>query len=197
MAETKTRSNSQAAKAKPASGAETKPRRRRITKRKATEDLMRKHFEDLANRDLRAIAENWREDGVEEMVPTGVLRGRDAIIRHLADLFAAVPDLETTLTRLVAGDSDAAVEWRMRGTFSGAPYQGLEPTGSQVEIRAFELFELEDGQITSTTVYYDGLSFARQIGMMPALDSGAERAMKNAFNAVTKVRRTIQERRSG
>lgn len=193
MAETKTRSNSQAK-----TGGEVKaPRRRRITKRKATEELLRAHFADLANRDLSAVAQNWREDGVEELVPAGVLRGRDAIVRHLADLFAAAPDMETTLTRLVAGDTTAAAEWRMTGTFDGAPYQGIEPTGSRVEIRAFELFELADGQIASTTVYYDGLSFARQIGMMPALDSGAERAMKNAFNAVTKVRRTIQERRSG
>jgi steroid delta-isomerase-like uncharacterized protein len=193
VAETKTPSDS---KAKDAT--ETKaPRRRRITKRKATEDLLRAHFQHLADRDLRAIAENWREDGVEEMVPTGVLRGRDAIVRNLADMFAAVPDMETTLTRLIAGDTTAAAEWRMQGTFSGSAYQGLEPTGTRVEIRGFELFELRDGQIASTTVYYDGLSFARQIGMMPALDSGAERAMKNAFNAVTKVRRTIQERRSG
>jgi steroid delta-isomerase-like uncharacterized protein len=192
VAETKTRSNAKA-KAEETTKA---PRRRRITKRKAVEELMRSHFEDLANRDLQAIAENWREDGVEEMIPTGVLRGRDAIIRNLADLFAAVPDLETTVSRVVAGDRQAAVEWRMSGTFDGAAYQGIEPTGKPVEIRGFELFEVEDGQITSTTVYYDGLSFARQVGMMPPLDSGAERAMKNAFNAVTKVRRAIDERRA-
>ena len=65
-----------------------------------------------------------------------------------------------------------------------------------MEIRGFELFEVADGKIAATTVYYDGLSFARQVGMMPPLDSGAERAMKNAFNAVTKVRRAIDERRA-
>ena len=129
------------------------------------------------------------------MVPTGVLRGRDAIVRNLADLFAAVPDLETTVSRVVAGEQQAAVEWRMHGTFNGAAYQDIEPTGRPVEMRGFELFELENGQIASTTVYYDGLSFARQIGMMPPQDSGAERAMKSAFNAVTKVRRAIDERR--
>ena len=40
------------------------------------------------------------------------------------------------------------------------------------------------------TAYYDGASFARQVGMLPAEGSGAERAMKGAFNAVTKMRRT-------
>ena len=32
---------------------------------------------------------------------------------------------------------------------------------------------------------------------VPARDSGAERAMTNAFNAVTKVRRAVNERRGG
>jgi hypothetical protein len=41
------------------------------------------------------------------------------------------------------------------------------------------------------------MTFARQIGMLPPLDSGAERAMKGAFNTVTKVRRAIDERRGG
>jgi len=197
VAETKTNSStSKTTRGKSAAEQKT-PTRRRISKRKAAEERIRSHFQDLANHDLRAIAQNWREDGVEEMLPTGVLRGRDAIVRNLADLFAAVPDLETTVTRLVAGEQQAAVEWRMRGTFNGAAYQGIEPTARPVEIRGFELFELQDGQIASATVYYDGLSFARQVGMMPPQDSGAERAMKSAFNAVTKVRRAIDERRGG
>jgi len=108
-----------------------------------------------------------------------------------------VPDLETTVTRLVAGERQAAVEWRMRGSFDGAAYQGIEPTGRPVEIRGFEIFEVEDGLIASCTVYYDGMSFARQVGMLPPQDSGAERAMKSTFNAVTKLRRAIDERRGG
>jgi steroid delta-isomerase-like uncharacterized protein len=175
---------------------EKPPTRRRITKRKAVETQIRNHMEAIANRDLETIAAGWHEDGVEELVPTGVLRGRQAIVRNLADIFAAMPDCETTVTRLIAGETQAACEWRMEGTFTGVAYQGLEPTGKRVEIRGLELFELEDGLITSTTVYYDSMSFARQIGMMPPLDSGAERAMKNAFNAVTKLRRAVDERRS-
>jgi steroid delta-isomerase-like uncharacterized protein len=196
VAETKTRSNASSAKQGEQAAPQTSSRPR-ITKRKAVESLIRNHFEALANHDLQAVAAGWREDGVEELIPTGVLRGREVIIRNLADMYAAVPDMETTVTNLIAGDKQAAVEWRMKGTFSGAAYQGIEPTGKPIEIRGFELFELEDGLIASTTVYYDGMSFGRQIGMLPPLDSGAERAMKGAFNAVTKVRRAIDERRGG
>ena len=73
---------------------------------------------------------------------------------------------------------------------------GIEPTGKHIEIRGMDLFELEDGKLVSNTSYFDGASFARQIGMLPADGSGADRAMKSAFNAVTKLRRAVAERRS-
>ena len=49
----------------------------------------------------------------------------------------------------------------------------------------------------SNTAYYDGASFARQVGMLPPEGSGAERTMKSAFNAVTKVRKAVAERTGG
>ena len=66
-------------------------------------------------------------------------------------MFAAMPDARTTVTRLVAGEQSCAVEWRIEGTFDGAPYMGIEPTGKHVEIRGLDLFELEDGEIVSNT----------------------------------------------
>jgi hypothetical protein len=47
---------------------------------------------------------------------------------------------------------------------------------------------IENDRIASNTAYYDSMSFARQIGMLPPLDSGGEKAMLTAFNAVTKLR---------
>ena len=47
----------------------------------------------------------------------------------------------------------------------------------------------------SNTAYFDSMSVARQIGMMPADGSSADRAMKGAFNAMTKVRRAVAERK--
>jgi steroid delta-isomerase-like uncharacterized protein len=191
----KTRTNDKAKTAEAKAPAKA-PGRRRITKRKAVEAHVRSYFEALAAHDFEAAASHFREDGVDDIVPMRVLRGRDEIARYFRDLFAATPDAELTVTRLVAGEREAAVEWRLRGTHSGAPFEGIEPTGKQVEFRGLDLFEVEDGQIVSNTGYFDGADYARQIGMLPAQESGAERAMKNAFNAVTKVRRAIDERRN-
>ena len=175
---------------------DAKPQRKRITRRKAVEERVRSYFDAVARRDLRAMADHWHEDGVDDVVPVGVLRGPVQIREYYESVFAAMPDAITTVTRLIAGEQNCAVEWRVEGTFDGAAYMGIEPTGKHVEVRGLDLFELEDGDIVSITGYFDGASFARQIGMLPADGSGADRAMKSAFNAVTKLRRAAAERRS-
>ena len=176
-------------------GAEAKPQRKRITRRKAVEQRARSYFEAMDRRDAAAMADHWHEDGVEDVVPVGLMRGRDELTAFFSSLFAAIPDARTTVTRLVAGEQACAVEWRLEGTFEGASYMGIEPTGKHVEIRGCDYLELDDGQIVSLTAYSDGAGFARQIGFLPADGSGADRALKGAFNAVTKLRRAVAERR--
>jgi steroid delta-isomerase-like uncharacterized protein len=175
--------------------AEAKPRRQ-PPRRKAVEAHARSYFEAVSNRDPEAMAEHWREDGVDDLVPVRPLRGKDEIVAFFRDLFAAVPDMEMTVTRVVAGETQAAVEWRMTGTFTGGPFEGIDPTGRHVEIRGIDLLEIEDGKIVGNTAYYDGMSFARQIGLMPPENSSAENAMKSAFNAATKLRQTVSDWRS-
>ncbi len=175
--------------------AEAKPRRR-TPRRKATEAHARSYFEALSNRDAEAMAAHWREDGVDDIVPLGPLRGTEEMVAFFKELFAAVPDIETTVTRVTAAETQAAVEWRITGNFTGVPFQGIDPTGRRVDIRGLDLLEIEDGKIVGNTAYYDGMSFARQIGLMPPENSSAENAMKSAFNASTKVRRAVADWRS-
>jgi ketosteroid isomerase-like protein len=164
---------------------------KRVTKRKAVELHARSYLDAIGRRDVDAVGEHWREDGVEDLVPIGMLRGRQEIKDFFSSVFAAMPDAETTLVRVVAG------EWRMSGMFSGAQFQGIDPTGKPVEVRGMDMLEIENGEIVSNTAYYDGMAFARQVGMFPPQDSGAERAMKGAFNALTKARKAITERTGG
>ena len=180
MAETKAEDTAQAGEP-----AETKPTRRRTPKRKVVEQHARSALDALSRRDANGIGEHYREDCVVDIVPIGVFRGRREIVDFFLEVFAAVPDLETTVTRVVAGETQAAVEWRMRGDFTGAPFRGID------------LLEIEDGETVSNTAYYDGASFARQVGMLPPEGSGADRTMKSAFNAVTKVRKALAERTGG
>ena len=161
----------------------------------SAEQVVRAAFEAIARRDLATMRSFYSPDVIEDIVPIGIMRGPDEVISFFEETFGAVPDAEIVVSRVVAGGGrEVVVEWRLAGTFSGTAFQGIEATGKRIELRGLDLFEVEDGRIVTNTAYYDGLEFARQVGMMPARDSGAERALKSAFNGTTKLRQLVGER---
>jgi predicted ester cyclase len=149
----------------------------------------------FASRDADQVAANVHADAVEHFLPIGEFRGRAAIRDFWHGLFAAFPDFEIEATRIVADDSNAAVYWQARGTFTGGPFQGIEPTGGRIEILGTDAMEIADGLITRNTVYWDGAAFARDIGLLPPLGSRTERALLAAFNARTRARSLLRRRR--
>jgi len=161
-------------------------------------EVARSYFEALAAKDLNRAADHRSPEVVADIVPVGILRGPDEYRALFEEMFAAFPDYEMVIEDVVGGDSNAAVRWRSSGAFTGAPFQGIEPTGRRIETRAVDWIELDgEGRIVRVTAYFDGMEFARGIGMMPPKDSSAERAMRSAFNGVTKLRSAIAERRGG
>ena len=65
------------------------------------------------------------------------------------------------------------------------------------EVRGVDVMEIADGLIQHNTIYYDGVTFARQIGLLPGLGSRADRALLAAFNAKTTLSQRIRDRRRG
>jgi steroid delta-isomerase-like uncharacterized protein len=151
-------------------------------------------FERFSAHDVDGCLALWHPEGIQDWVALGVFRGHDEIRPLFQEIFTAVPDLEMTVEYAIADDRRCAIQWRSRGTHSGGPLNGIEPTGRTAELRGVDVMEVEDGLITRNTVYYDGAAYARAFGMLPPQDSGAERMMITAFNGVTKLRRAIAER---
>ena len=158
--------------------------------------LMDRAFDAIAARDLDRLAEIWDERSTDVFVALDLTVTGEADLRlFFGELFAAVPDLEFTTEDVHAVSDDVAVgQWRMSGTFSGGPFQGIEPTGRRVVLRGIDVMRFENGVLRHNDVYYDGLAFARQVGLLPAADSAADRAMLSAFNAVTKARDAVRQR---
>jgi hypothetical protein len=52
--------------------------------------------------------------------------------------------------------------------------------------------EFEDGLLRYNTVYYDGLAFARQIGLLPPAGSRRDKAIMGGFNALTKLKSALR-----
>jgi len=168
---------------------------RRSGRAKVNEQTALSYFEAAARRDVDAMAGHWHPDGIEDLVPVGIFRGPGAVRAFFEELFAAVPDTAFTVHELVADTQGAAVQWRLTGTFDGGAFQGIDPTGRRLEVRGCDCLEIdEDGKITRNTAYYDGAAFARGIGMLPAQNSTAERAMRVGFNAVTRARAAVARR---
>jgi steroid delta-isomerase-like uncharacterized protein len=146
------------------------------------------YFAALAERDLDAMIAHLADEVIEDITPVGILRGTGEVRAFFGNLFAAFPDFAFAVEDSISNPQTCVVQWRATGTFRGAPFQGIEPTGRRIEIRGCDCIEVDDGKIVRNTAYYDGAAFARGLGLLPQLGSSGEKAMMAAFNAVTKVR---------
>ncbi|HEX6229515.1 MAG TPA: ester cyclase [Solirubrobacterales bacterium] len=165
------------------------------TETRSPTEIARELFETLLNRrDVDALRPYWADDLVEEM-PTGTYRGPDEMARYFAEVFAALPDFHIEPERIVGDEETVFVRWRMTGTFSGAPWEGIEPTGDRIEVLGMDCFTFRDGKVVHNVVVFDQLGFGQQIGMLPPDDSFGERAMRGAFNARTKLKQRFARRR--
>lgn len=155
-------------------------------------DLIRDVFEHALNqRDANALVQYWAEDVVEQM-PVGTYRGQREVRDYFAGVFAALPDFHIE-ARTIAGEGETVfVRWHISGTFTGAKWMGIEPTGTPIALDGFDCFTVRNGRIESNFVVFDQLSFARQIGMLPEQGTAADKAMLAAFNVKTRLKKRLR-----
>jgi steroid delta-isomerase-like uncharacterized protein len=146
-------------------------------------------------RDLSDPYRYWTDESIDHFLAAGrSVRGAEALAQWFRDLFAAVPDWKLEVENVVDdGDRQVVVQWHATGTFSGAPFLGIEPNGRSIDIRGVDVIRVDENfKVVTNTVYYDGAEYARQIGMLPARDSAADRALTAAFNGATKLRKRLR-----
>lgn len=158
-------------------------------------EVARAAFDAVSRRDPDGIVAMGAPGYVDDFVAVGEIRGHDAIRAFFRELFAAFPDFTMTVDRIVADDTAAVIQWHAVGTFTGGPFQGITPTERHVQIRGVDVMEIADGLIQHNTIYYDGTTFARQIGLLPGLGSRADQALLAAFNAKTTLSQRARDRR--
>ena len=161
----------------------------------ATEERARAIFARLFDeRDLSDPAWYWADDAVVRFHTLDlVVRGPDGMAAFFAELFASVPDWRLEVEEVLGHEGAATIRWRGTGTHTGPPWRGIEPTGRGIDLPGCDVMRFDaDGRVTDNAVYYDGATFARQIGMLPAANSAADRATLAAFNAAARVRRRVK-----
>jgi predicted ester cyclase len=153
-------------------------------------EVVRELFDERLNRrDAGALTEILAPD-IVDVFPHATLRGPEAVRAFFAETFAALPDFRIRAEHMAAEGETVLVKWRIDGTFSGRPWLGIRSTGTRVTMHGMDCMTVRDGLVVHNVVIYDQTSFGRQIGMLPAPGSRADRAMTAAFNAWTRLRRS-------
>ncbi len=93
------------------------------------------------------------EEIVDREAPDNELRSDDPPAKHIdtfketfSEAREGFPDLTVTIEDVMAEGDRVTARVTMRGTHR-AEFQGIAPTGKRVEVRAIDMFRIEDGKI--------------------------------------------------
>jgi glyoxylase-like metal-dependent hydrolase (beta-lactamase superfamily II)/predicted ester cyclase len=154
----------------------------------ASAKVSRAYLEALNEHDLDAALACWAEGGRETVHGQVDTTAPDGIREFFAPMLAAFPDLRFTEISCTAEAERCTIRSRLTGTFAGsAPWNGIAPNGARIDLEVVDNFVVRDGLLVSNDAYSDGMTVARQLGMLPAAQSSAEQRMTQAFNAKTKL----------
>jgi hydroxyacylglutathione hydrolase len=161
--------------------------RKRISGSKA-EAVARRYFGAIDARDLDLAVSLWAEGGRENVRGQVDVLAPEGVRAFIGELIGALPDLSMQVISTTTEGERCGVQWRLTGTFAGpGEFGGIAATGMPIELEGFDLLTVRNGLIQSNDAFTDSMTFARQIGLMPAQGSGAEARMAQAFNAKTRL----------
>lgn len=154
-------------------------------------ELVRWAFGQLNNRDVTPLRRFWTDQTVQRF-PDRTCRGPDEIAGYFGEIFAALPDFNMEIVDLVEQGDHVFVHWHLTGTHTGAPVQGLEPTGRKLAIDGMDHFVMREGKTVSNFVVFDQLQWARQVGFLPEDGTAGDRVAKAAFNAKGRLQQRLK-----
>jgi steroid delta-isomerase-like uncharacterized protein len=159
------------------------------------QDILRRALEAYNSHDAERLVALMTEDVViDHSAWPATMRGRAQARSFYADyLWKAFPD---SLLELEDGPflhphaPRVSFAWRGVGTHTGPlDPPGLAPTGKRIEAPAREIAEFRNGHVSRVQVLIDMADVLRQLGMLPAQDSRAERAIAALQRLQMKVAR--------
>lgn len=142
--------------------------------------MARSFMEAIAARDADAVLAHWHRRGVHRHPLFGDLAVPEQLHAHLAEMFAALPDLDVTIESTAATDTTATVRHRLSGTFAGEPWAGTEPNDRALDIDVVLFLRLEDGYVIEVDEIFDSAVVTDQLGFRPG-DSSATAKLKRGF----------------
>jgi predicted ester cyclase len=131
-------------------------------------DVVRRFVEEYQTAgDERAFAELLHPDVIDHSRPPGIAPGALGVRQQFDGLRAAFPDFRATILDQLAQDDKVVTRKVFTGTHLGS-FQGIDPTGRQVEIHLIDIVRVADGRIVEHWNCVDRLGLLSQLGALPA-----------------------------
>lgn len=127
-------------------------------------EIVQAGFDSLNEQDRDAFIDLHADDAVLH-VSDEEFRGVDAIVANQFGFIEAFPDLTLTPEAILTEGDMVAARWTIAGTHEGE-YNGIEPTGEEVEVPAMGMFRIEDDQLTEVWLEPDQLGLMQQLGVV-------------------------------
>jgi steroid delta-isomerase-like uncharacterized protein len=122
--------------------------------------------------DVERVISVFTDECIYEDVPLSVVNhGKDELRAFAQQVFDAFPDLRIEPTAQVASDDWALLEWIMSGTHQG-DLPGMPATAKRFSVRGATVLQLENGQISRNSDYWDMATLRTQLGLMPPPPEG-------------------------
>jgi steroid delta-isomerase-like uncharacterized protein len=134
-----------------------------------TDTLARRHVEAFNNRAWHLAKDLYAPD-LQMIEPGGSTTGIEPFLAHAKGFAAAFPDSRMEVSSVIAAGDRIVVEGMYRGTHTGplaTPEGEVPPTQRALSLPICDVFEVSAGRITSVHAYYDRMTFAAQLGLIP------------------------------
>jgi steroid delta-isomerase-like uncharacterized protein len=158
-------------------------------------EVVQRVFDAINAHDVNALREVWAQD-VTERLPDQTCHGADELAEYYSGLFAAMPDFHMEVVQTLEEGEAVFARWVLTGNHTGGPFAGIDRTGASIRLDGIDEFTIRDGKVAANFVVFDQMEVGRQLGLLPPDGSVADRALKAAFNAKTKVAEAIRQARS-
>ena len=91
--------------------------------------------------------------------------GRDGLEGYMRGILSGFPDLHVEVTDMVSSGNTVMYEATLTMTHEGE-FEGIPPTGREVETREMATIEVSDGRVEAHRVYFDNHETLRQLGLV-------------------------------
>jgi len=132
----------------------------------------------------KALVQRWIDEGfnkrnpaivdeifVEDFVVGGQRIGRTGLRQNMIQRLTAFPDLEVTITEVLAEGDKVVIWYAARGTHRGE-FEGISPTGNRVNWIGSDLVRIDGAKIAEGRFLDDSLGLLRQLRTPAAPLSG-------------------------